>query len=69
MGRVGGEPIEAVIGGVARGLIADGREVGAGTKIADVDPRGDRSACFEISDKSLAVGAGVLEAILVHLNR
>lgn len=68
LGRVAGAPIESVIGGVARGLIASGREVSAGTKIADVDPRGDRTACFEISDKSLAVGGGVLEAVLVHLN-
>jgi xanthine dehydrogenase accessory factor len=39
-----------------------------GLKIADIDPRADRTACFEISDKALAVGGGVLEAILVWLN-
>jgi xanthine dehydrogenase accessory factor len=38
-------------------------------KIGDVDARGDVAACFQISDKALAVGAGVLEAVLVWLNR
>jgi len=33
-------------------------------EIGDVDPRGDASYCWEISDKSLAVGGGVLEALL-----
>ena len=68
IGTVAGAPIQSAIGGVARGLIAEGRSVAAGTKIADVDPRGEASACFEISDKALAVGGGALEAVLVHLN-
>jgi xanthine dehydrogenase accessory factor len=37
-------------------------------KIGDVDPRGVQEYCFEISDKALAVGGGVLEAILGWLN-
>ncbi len=69
IGGVAGSPVETSIGGVARGLIAEGRRVTAGTKIADVDPRGEASACFEISDKALAVGGGVVEALLTHLNR
>ena len=36
----------------------------AGLKIGDVDPRCDASACFEISDKALAIGGGVVEAVL-----
>ncbi len=39
-----------------------------GLKIADIDPRADPAACFEISDKALSVGGGVLEAILTWLN-
>jgi xanthine dehydrogenase accessory factor len=69
IGRVAGTPIESPLGGVARGLIAEGRAVAVGTKIADIDPRGETAACFEISDKALAVGGGVVEAVLVHLNR
>ncbi len=50
--------------GVVRGLIHDGLHVPKGMKIGDVDPRGDPSACYLVSDKALAVGGGVLEAIL-----
>ena len=37
-----------------------------GLKIGDVDPRSDPAACWEISDKALAVGTGVLEAVLAR---
>ncbi len=50
--------------GVLRGLIRPGLRVAQGMKIGDVDPRGNRSYCFLVSDKALAVGGGVLEAIL-----
>lgn len=50
--------------GVLRGLIHPGLHVTAGLKIGDVDPRDDPSACTLVSDKALAVGGGVLEAIL-----
>jgi xanthine dehydrogenase accessory factor len=33
-------------------------------KIGDLDPRANREHCFTISDKALAVGGGVLEAVL-----
>jgi xanthine dehydrogenase accessory factor len=35
-------------------------------KIGDIDPRGDPDYCRTISDKALAIGGGVLEAILVY---
>jgi len=50
--------------GVLRGIIRDGIKVTKGLKIGDVDPRNDPSACFLVSDKALAIGGGVLEAIL-----
>lgn len=62
--RVGGVPLNAPFDGVLRGLLHDGLEVAEGEKIGDLDPRGVPSYCFEISDKSLAVGGGVLEALL-----
>ena len=62
--RVGDHLITAPFRGVVRGLIANGLNVPAGTKIGDIDPRSNPSYAFEISDKSLAVGGGVLEAIL-----
>ncbi len=61
---VGGEPVRAPFDGVLRGLLHDGVPVSAGHKIGDVDPRGVRRHCFTISDKTLAVGGGVVEAIL-----
>jgi xanthine dehydrogenase accessory factor len=62
--RVDGEPVRAHIDGVLRGLLADGLRVRAGLKVGDVDPRGVVDHCFTISDKALALGGGVLEAIL-----
>lgn len=63
LGSVAGSPVAAPFRGVLRGLIADGTQVTAGLKIGDVDPRCEPSACHEISDKSLAIGGGVLEAV------
>lgn len=69
IGAVSGEPIVAPFDGVLRGLIAPGTPVRAGYKIGDVDARGDVESCFTISDKALAIGGGVLEAILTKLNQ
>ena len=63
LGRVADTAILAPFPGVVRGLIADGITVPAGIKIGDVDPRPDTD-CSLISDKALAVGGGVLEAVL-----
>lgn len=58
------EPIIAPFCGVLRGLIHEAVYVTAGMKIGDLDPRGDANICYSISEKSLAVGGGVLEAVL-----
>ena len=63
-GFVAGAPMKCTIGGVLRGPLADGTEVRRGMKAGDVDPRGDVRYCQICSDKALAVGGGVLEAIL-----
>lgn len=60
---VGEKTVVAPFDGVLRGLIHDGLAVQAGAKIGDVDPRADPSYCFTISEKALAIGGGVLEAI------
>jgi xanthine dehydrogenase accessory factor len=39
-------------------------EVTRGLKLGDVDQRDDPSLCRLVSDKALAVGGGVLEALL-----
>ena len=69
LGDVGGHPVAAPFDGVVRGLIAPGTAVPAGLKIGDIDPRDDTSAAFTISEKALAIGGGVLEAVLIHLNQ
>ncbi len=68
LGSVGDQTVVATIDGVVRGLISPGFVASLGLKICDIDPRGDRDACFEISDKARLVGAGVLEAVLSWLN-
>ena len=62
--RVAGFTITAPFDGVLRGLVQSGLEVTSGEKVGDIDPRGDPRLCFLVSDKALAVGGGVLEAIL-----
>ncbi|MBX3054442.1 MAG: molybdenum hydroxylase, partial [Caldilineaceae bacterium] len=64
--RPGGEeaPVLAPFTGVVRGLIHESTPVDTGMKIGDMDPRIDAKHAFTISDKSLAIGGGVLEAIL-----
>jgi xanthine dehydrogenase accessory factor len=61
---VGDVPVQASIRGVLRGLIHPEVPVTRGTKIGDLDPRARPEHCFMISEKSLAIGGGVLEAIL-----
>lgn len=63
LGAVDGSPVAASIDGRVRGLVREGTHVAAGLKIGDVDPRLD-VAVDEISDKALAVGGGVLEAVM-----
>lgn len=64
VGYVGEAPMAATITGTLRGILPDGITVTAGLKSGDVDPRCQLENCFSASDKALAVGGGVLEAIL-----
>jgi xanthine dehydrogenase accessory factor len=62
--EVAGKPVLAPFKGVLRGLLHPDITVVKNLKIGDLDPRDDPSFCTLVSDKSLAVGGGVLEAIL-----
>ena len=64
---VEGKPVKSGVSGVIRGLLRDGTKVTSGLKAGDVDPRGDKTHCDTISDKSRALGGAVLEAILSQL--
>ena len=50
-----------------RGLLRSGVQVSAKDKIGDVDPRAEPAHCYRVSDKALAVGGGVLEAVMGFL--
>ena len=67
-GTVDGQPMCCTLDGILRGLIADGTPVTQGMKCGDIDPRGDSTCCHLVSDKALAIGGGVLEA-LMHLTK
>lgn len=69
VGRVGEVQVRSRIGGVLRGLIRSGTRVTHGLKIGDIDPRGEASYCFSISDKARAIAGSVLEAVLRTYNR
>lgn len=53
--------------GILRGLIRPGIEISKGIKIGDVDPRDDPILPTLASEKALAIGGGVLEAVLVFM--
>ena len=64
IGFVEGQPMKCTISGVLRGVLDDGVRVKKGMKSGDVDPRCKAEYCTTISDKALAVGGGVVEAVL-----
>ncbi len=69
VGSVEGTPVVVAIGGILRGLLRSGLRVEAGLKVGDVDPRAVSEHCHTISDKALAIGGGVLEAIFACARR
>ncbi len=62
--RVSGEPVHALMPGIVRGMLPAGLTVKRGMKAGDIDPRCERRHCFTVSDKSRAIGGGVLEGLL-----
>jgi len=62
--EVAGQMVSAPFPGVLRGMLHPGLTVTRGLKIGDIDPRDDPHLCQLVSDKSLSVGGGVLEAML-----
>jgi xanthine dehydrogenase accessory factor len=64
IGTVNEQPVIAPFTGILRGLIHPEVDIQKGMKIGDLDPRNDPSLCNHISDRALAIGGGVLEAIL-----
>jgi xanthine dehydrogenase accessory factor len=69
IGTVDGREVRAMFDGVLRGLIHPDVPLTRGLKIGDLDPREVDRHYFTISEKSLAVGGAVLEAILAWMNQ
>jgi xanthine dehydrogenase accessory factor len=51
------------LGGILRGIVKDGLTVAAGTKLADIDPRGDVRALARISEKAWTIADAVLRVV------
>lgn len=62
--NVDGHVVTAPFAGNLRGLLMQGLQVTCGEKVGDLDPRDDPRLAHLISDKALAIGGGVLEAVL-----
>ena len=60
---IDGEPVRCQIKGVVHGLLRNGLKVKAGVKVGDVEPSGEREACFRVTDKALKIGSAVVVAL------
>ncbi len=65
---VAAQSLKAEIDGVIRALLRNGTMVGKGDKLGEIDPSGDKSACYTIRPRMRAIAGGVLEAILMRFN-
>jgi xanthine dehydrogenase accessory factor len=65
--RINGKDITSPFDGILRGLIHPRVELTEGMKIGDVDARNDPNMVRLVSDKSLSIAGGVLEAVYVKL--
>ena len=63
IGQVGNVPVKAPLSGMLRGLIRSGVMVAKGSKLIEVDHMHDKATCNYVTDKALAIGEGVLNAI------
>jgi xanthine dehydrogenase accessory factor len=59
---LGGRAVVAPIAGHLRGLSRDGVDVGAGQRLAEVDPRSEPQV-FGIGERPEAIAQGVVEAL------
>lgn len=67
--RVNHQPVPAQIDGVIRALLRDGVKVEPGTKLGEIDPRGDPRLCYAIRPRARTIAGGVLEAIMMGFSR
>jgi len=63
LGQIGGHKLYAQVAGIIRGITKDGIVVKQGTKVAEVDPRGQEESITGIAERPRKIAEGVLEAI------
>jgi xanthine dehydrogenase accessory factor len=61
--RVQGEPLIAPCSGVVRGILRSGVVVPKGTKVVEIDPRGDPMVCFKVAERAQRIAGGVASAL------
>lgn len=61
--RIGEAPVYAPLSGCLRGITHDGANVGKGSKIIEVDPRGDARSAHGLGERPRRIAEGVLKAI------
>lgn len=67
VGHLGGEPIEAPLDGVLRGVARDGLHIPAGVELLEIDPRGRQAKWTGIDQTSELVASAVVRAVRVEL--
>ena len=60
--RIDGSAVVAPLAGILRGLTHDGARVAVGTKVLEVDPRGDPAGAFGVGERPARIAAGIIEA-------
>lgn len=68
IGYLNDQPVTAPISGVLTGILRNETKVLANTRLAAIDPLGDKASCALVSDKNRAIAGGVLEAIMLSFN-
>jgi xanthine dehydrogenase accessory factor len=68
IGYLNTQPINAPMSGVLRGILRNEMKVLAYTRLAAIDPVGDKNSCLLVNDRNRAIAGGVLEAIMLSFN-
>ena len=66
VGHLGNVPVRAPFDGFLRGVVRDGSEVPAGTKLLEIDPRGRRASWTGIDSRAKIIAKAVTKAIALR---
>jgi xanthine dehydrogenase accessory factor len=67
VGHLDGEPIEAPLDGVLRGVVRDGLLVPAGVELLEIDPRGRAAKWKGVEEATELIASAVVRAVRVEL--